>query len=106
VKKPSSGDAVLNVVAAHRRALRQHAIAAKYAGHFGGLPLPPSTRWHWIELGTVKLAAHPYLRPALDRSAPEVLDGSQGRAGEVHRPKASQEGRQVMTTGEAISARS
>lgn len=36
--------------------------------------LPPARRWHFVELGTSKMAAHPFLRPALDRQASTVLD--------------------------------
>lgn len=36
--------------------------------------LPPARRWHFIELGTAKMAAHPFLRPALDANASAVLD--------------------------------
>lgn len=42
----------------------------------GGKPgeLAPSTRWHFIELGTVKIPATPYLRPALDENASGVVE--------------------------------
>lgn len=63
VTKPKEGDAVV-VVGLF--------ISSKSAYDTG--ELPPSRRWHFIELGTAKLAAHPYLRPALDGKAPEVLD--------------------------------
>jgi HK97 gp10 family phage protein len=34
----------------------------------------PASRWHFVELGTSKMAAHPYLRPALDENAPAVIE--------------------------------
>lgn len=41
----------------------------------GGKPgeLAPSTRWHFIELGTARIPASPYLRPALDQNADGVV---------------------------------
>lgn len=33
----------------------------------------PRSRWHFIELGTAKHAAQPFLRPALDRNATKVV---------------------------------
>ncbi len=36
--------------------------------------LPPVRRWHFIELGTAHMAAHPYLRPALHSNASAVID--------------------------------
>lgn len=63
VKKPGSGDAV--VVVGLRIGRGKISAPGK---------LPPSARWHFIELGTVKLAAHPFLRPALDGNATAVLE--------------------------------
>ncbi len=63
VVKPKGGDTVIAVgirVAAVKGASRD--------------AMPPARRWHFIELGTVKLAAHPFLRPALDANASRVLD--------------------------------
>lgn len=37
--------------------------------------LPPARRWHFVELGTAKMQAHPFLRPALDTNANAVLEG-------------------------------
>jgi HK97 gp10 family phage protein len=64
VKKPKDGDAVV-VVGLY--------VSSKSAYATG--ELPPARRWHFIELGTANLAAHPYLRPALDGQASTVLDG-------------------------------
>lgn len=62
VKKPREGDAVV--------------VAGLYIGEasYDTGELPPARRWHFIELGTSKYPAHPYLRPALDGQASNVLD--------------------------------
>lgn len=62
VLKPKGGDAVVVV------GLRIG------SGTKGSKKLPPARRWHWVELGTVHMAAHPFLRPALDQNAQGVLD--------------------------------
>ncbi len=62
VKKPSAGEMV--VVAGLR-------IGGSKGG---GQELPPARRWHWIEFGTAHIAAHPFLRTALDQNASAVLD--------------------------------
>jgi HK97 gp10 family phage protein len=75
VEKPSSGDTVVKVglmIGASRRA-RQAVVAAAAFGEAQSGELPPARRWHFIELGTSKQSAHPYLRPALDRNAELVL---------------------------------
>lgn len=60
-RKPSSGDTVVVV------GLRINPTT----------PLPgdesPARRWHFIEFGTAHVAAHPFLRPALDQNADRVL---------------------------------
>lgn len=40
----------------------------------GTKELPPARRWHFVELGTVKMSAHPFLRPALDQNADRVVE--------------------------------
>ena len=35
--------------------------------------LAPKSRWHFIEFGTAKMRANPFLRPALDNNAAAVL---------------------------------
>lgn len=63
VKKPSEGDAVV--------------VVGLYIGNeqsYDTGELPPDRRWHFIEFGTAHMAAHPYLRPALDANAGAVLD--------------------------------
>jgi HK97 gp10 family phage protein len=77
VKKPNSGDTVVVVglrIGGGAKLKGIAAIAQKYASHFGGERLPPARRWHWVELGTANMAAHPYLRPALDQNAGKVLE--------------------------------
>jgi HK97 gp10 family phage protein len=45
----------------------------KVPGAAGGSKVAPSRRWHLVELGTVKMPAKPYLRPALDSQRDAVL---------------------------------
>lgn len=77
VVKPKSGDAVVVVgVAINNNAprLKMSRIAAAAFNEAQSTNLPPGRRWHFIELGTVKQAAHPFLRPALDQNAQSVVD--------------------------------
>lgn len=74
VEKPSSGDAVVKVgirIGAGHGA--QQRIAAAAFGEAQSLELPPARRWHFVELGTSRSAAHPFLRPALDSEAGTVV---------------------------------
>lgn len=49
--------------------------AAKGAQKLGReVSLSPHWRWHFIELGTSKMAAKPFLRPALDQNAAKALE--------------------------------
>lgn len=48
--------------------------AFKGAAKLGRNTASPHWRWRFIELGTVKMPAHPFLRPALDQNASKVLD--------------------------------
>ncbi len=61
VKKPSSGEAVV-------------IVGLRITKGAGGEEVPASRRWHFEEFGTAHMAAHPFLRPALDRNATEVID--------------------------------
>jgi HK97 gp10 family phage protein len=75
VEKPSSGDTVLRVglkIGASRLA-KQARVAAAAFGEAQSKELPPARRWHFVELGTSKMAAHPFLRPALEQNADEVV---------------------------------
>lgn len=93
VVKPDAGDAVVAVgITISSQSARGKAIKAAVKKAVGGEAaakglkvtrvsvsggglneLPPSKRWWFIELGTVKLAAHPFLRPALDQNVDVVL---------------------------------
>lgn len=55
-------------------ASRQARIAAAAFNEAQSKRLPPSRRWHFIELGTKNRPARPFLRPALDRNAQAVVD--------------------------------
>lgn len=48
---------------------KQATMAAAAFGESQSSSLPPSRRWHFIELGTAKDPARPFLRPALIRGA-------------------------------------
>lgn len=74
-KRPKGGDSVVVVgikIGAGRS--KQAAVAAAAFGEGQLKTLPPARRWHFIELGTSKLPAHPFLRPALDSNSQAVLD--------------------------------
>lgn len=62
VVKPKSGDAAVVV---GLRFAKVPLVPGK---------LPPARRWHFIEFGTAFIAAHPFLRPALDQNAKKVTD--------------------------------
>ncbi len=62
VTKPKSGDVV--VVVGMR--------VAHTKGN--GKELPADRRWHFVELGTVHMAPHPFARPALDSGATGVIE--------------------------------
>lgn len=76
VEKPSSGDTVVKVgiMVGASRLVKQARMAAAAFGESQSVELPPARRWHFVELGTSKMAAHPYLRPALDTNAEQVVD--------------------------------
>lgn len=73
VVKPKSGDAVVVVglkIAGPKKFIgpKTQAQAAQ------AKKLPPKARWHFAEFGTAFQAAHPFLRPALDNHANEVVE--------------------------------
>lgn len=61
VKKTSSGEDVVRV-------------GLKIVGKGGANGLPPARRWHFIEFGTSRMAAQPFMRPALDQNVQVVLE--------------------------------
>lgn len=68
------GDAVVRVgISIGGGHARQARIAAAVFGE-SQAEIPPARRWHFIELGTSKMPAHPYLRPALDGNVDRVLE--------------------------------
>lgn len=74
--KPKKGDAVAVVgitVVSNSTALKQAKVAAAMMNEAQSKKLPPSARWHFIELGTATQAARPFLRPALDSKAQDVV---------------------------------
>jgi HK97 gp10 family phage protein len=76
VVKPTSENGVLKVgikIGVGRKG-KQAKLAAAAFGESQSKALPPARRWHFIELGTSKMAAHPYLRPALHANEPLVLE--------------------------------
>lgn len=76
VEKPKGDDGVFRVgiKIGKGKAAKQAVIAAAAFGEGQSKGLPPARRWHFIELGTSKLAAHPFLRPALDQNAALVVE--------------------------------
>jgi HK97 gp10 family phage protein len=76
VEKPSAGDTVIKVgiMVGGSRLAKQSRVAAAAFGEAQSKELPPARRWHFIELGTSKMAAHPYLRPALEQNASAVVE--------------------------------
>jgi HK97 gp10 family phage protein len=79
--KPKSGAVVavgLAITANSTRA-KQARVAAALMGESQSKALPPSRRWHFVELGTSKRGARPFLRPALDMNAQGVIDDLGGQ---------------------------
>jgi HK97 gp10 family phage protein len=68
VSKPRQGDSVVVVGLRIAKAPpRQRAD--------GSVASSPDWRWHFIELGTKSVPARPFLRPALDQNADQVVSG-------------------------------
>lgn len=53
---------------------KQAKMAAAVFNESQSKDLPPSRRWHFIETGTAKKGARPFLRPALDSQSQAVID--------------------------------
>lgn len=71
VAKPRAGDGVV-VVGLYIGAGPKDSAGGALLGR---AELPPARRWHLIELGTSKLAAHPYIRPAFESNVAGILSG-------------------------------
>lgn len=67
VVKPKAGDVVTAV------GLKISAKISRRAAHTLA-HRNPARRWHFIEFGTVHMAAQPFLRPAMDANAQVVVD--------------------------------
>lgn len=65
VTRPSGGDTVVGVGLV---------VAGPKKGQKSPKGVGPGIYWRFIELGTVKLPAHPFFRPALDSNAQGVID--------------------------------
>lgn len=61
-------------IVARSGASKQALMAAAAFGEAQSKRLPPSRRWHFIELGTKNRAPQPFLRPALDMNSQGVVD--------------------------------
>lgn len=76
---PKSGDGVVNVGLRIRKA--KETRISKHGVSKGGvhrLSTSPHWRWHFVEGGTSKKAARPFLRPALDNNADKVVGELRG----------------------------
>lgn len=71
--KGTDGLAVGIVVVNNSARQKQATMAAAAFGEGQSKAMPPSRRWHFIELGTSKDGARPFLRPALYRAAGAVV---------------------------------
>lgn len=72
--------AVVGIVIAGMTAkAKQARVAAAAFNESQTKRLPPSRRWHFIELGTKHQAPRPFLRPALDQNAQAVVDDLAGQ---------------------------
>lgn len=62
------------IVKSSSTAMKQANTAAAAFGESQSRLLPPSRRWHFIELGTRYQRAQPFIRPALDENADAVFN--------------------------------
>lgn len=65
VTKPASGDLVVAVGLV---------VAGPKKGQKSPKGVGPGIYWRFVELGTVKLAPHPFFRPALNANAEKVIE--------------------------------
>lgn len=73
-KVKSDGLAVGLTVSSNTTALKQARTAAAAFGEAQSKSLPPARRWHFVELGTARKGARPFLRPALEANQQGVID--------------------------------
>lgn len=66
-------------IAAMTAKAKQARVAAAVFNEGQTKRLPPSRRWHFIEMGTKHQAPKPFLRPALDQNAQAVVDDMAGQ---------------------------
>lgn len=71
-KTDTHGAVGIVTVTVSKRA-KQARVAAAAFGEAQSKSLPPSRRWHFVELGTSKMRATPFLRPALEANADKVV---------------------------------
>lgn len=74
-RRRPDGSVVVGIKIGRGKGARQASIAAAAFGEGQSTSLPPARRWHFIELGTSKQPAHPFLRPALDTNSAAVFEG-------------------------------
>lgn len=72
--KGQSALAVGIAVTSNSTALKQARMAAAAFNEGQSTSMPPQRRWHFIELGTAKRAAQPFLRPAMHVNQQTVID--------------------------------
>lgn len=74
--RPGEGDTVVaaGIMIGKGKGAKQAQVAAAAFGEGQLKALPPSRRWHFIEFGTSRQAAKPFLRPAIDGNAQAVVD--------------------------------
>lgn len=73
-KSKNGGVAVGIQIASSTSKMKQARVAAAAFNESQSKRLPPSRRWHFVELGTANQAPKPFLRPALDQNAQRVVD--------------------------------
>lgn len=75
LKPKTDAVAVVGIrILSRTNASKQATMAAAAFNEGQSTRLPPSRRWHFIELGTKFKAARPFLRPAMDANAQGVVD--------------------------------
>jgi HK97 gp10 family phage protein len=74
--KPGEGDTIVaaGIAIGKGTGTKQAQVAAAAFGEGQSKSLPASRRWHFVELGTSNQAAHPFLRPAIDQNASNVVE--------------------------------